>query len=96
MRSASTQFLIPAVLRVRMYVSAKEARTGRLTLSRRNIMLRDKCTCQCAPMHRLPLSRHAGNRDPAVGYTRSDGPLLAHTLRSMCKYMRGSETVTVG
>ena len=50
MRSASTQFLIPAVLRVRMYVSAKEARTGRLTLSRRNIMLRDKCTCQCAPM----------------------------------------------
>ena len=48
-RSASTQFLIPAVLRVRMYVSAKEARSGRLTLSRRNIMLRDKCTCQCAP-----------------------------------------------
>lgn len=59
MRSASDQFLIPAVLRVRMYVSAKEVRTGRLTLSRRNIMLRDKCTCQCVPpqsplLHDIP------------------------------------------
>ncbi|KAK9839451.1 hypothetical protein WJX81_002968 [Elliptochloris bilobata] len=63
-RSSSAQFLIPAVLRVRMYVSAKEVRSGRLTLSRRNIMLRDKCTCQYCGVrqnltvdHVVPLSK---------------------------------------
>lgn len=46
-RSASSQFYIPAVLRVRMYVSKKEFKAGRLSLSRRNIVLRDKAMCQC-------------------------------------------------
>lgn len=55
-RSASDQFLIPAVLRVRMYVSAREAMSARLTLSRRNIMLRDKCTCQCARAPASPVA----------------------------------------
>ena len=48
-RSASAQFLIPAVLRVRMYVSKREFKAGRLSLSRRNIVLRDHGQCQCAP-----------------------------------------------
>jgi hypothetical protein len=47
-RSASAQFLIPAVLRVRMYVSKREFKAGRLSLSRRNIVLRDRGQCQCA------------------------------------------------
>ena len=47
-RSASAQFLIPAVLRVRMYVSKREFKAGRLSLSRRNIVLRDRGMCQCA------------------------------------------------
>ena len=55
-RSASDQVLIPAVLRVRMYVSAREAMSARLTLSRRNIMLRDKCTCQCARAPASPVA----------------------------------------
>lgn len=46
-RSASAQFLIPAVLRVRMYVSKRELKSGRLSLSRRNILLRDSGQCQC-------------------------------------------------
>ena len=46
-RSASAQFLIPAVLRVRMYVSKRELKSGRLSLSRRNILLRDNGQCQC-------------------------------------------------
>lgn len=45
-RSASAQFLIPAVLRVRMYVSKRELKAGRLSLSRRNILLRDHGQCQ--------------------------------------------------
>ena len=48
-RSASAQFLIPAVLRVRMYVSKRELKSGRLSLSRRNILLRDNGQCQCVP-----------------------------------------------
>lgn len=46
-RSASAQFLIPAVLRVRMYVSKREFKSGRLSLSRRNIVMRDMGMCQC-------------------------------------------------
>ena len=49
-RSASAQFLIPAVLRVRMYVSKREFKAGRLSLSRRNIVLRDRGQCQCVGM----------------------------------------------
>ena len=48
-RSASAQFLIPAVLRVRMYVSKRELKSGRLSLSRRNILLRDQGQCQYGP-----------------------------------------------
>lgn len=44
-QSASTEYLIPAVLRVRLYVK-REIKGGRLSLSRRNIMIRDMWTCQ--------------------------------------------------
>ena len=56
-RSASAQFLIPAVLRVRMYVSKRELKSGRLSLSRRNILLRDSGQCQCdlTPPSEVPL-----------------------------------------
>ncbi len=54
-RSASAQFLIPAVLRVRMYVSKRELKSGRLSLSRRNILLRDNGQCQCVS-HRSAIS----------------------------------------
>lgn len=54
-RSASAQFLIPAVLRVRMYVSKRELKSGRLSLSRKNILLRDRGQCQCATSPRLPI-----------------------------------------
>ncbi|BDA48729.1 hypothetical protein COCOBI_12-4110 [Coccomyxa sp. Obi] len=63
-RSASAQFLIPAVLRVRMYVSKREYKSGRLSLSRRNIVLRDMGMCQyCGSKsnltidHVVPLSK---------------------------------------
>jgi hypothetical protein len=45
-RSSSAQFFIPAVLRVRMYVSKREFKAGRLSLSRRNIVTRDQGMCQ--------------------------------------------------
>ncbi len=48
-RSSSAQFFIPAVLRVRMYVSKREFKAGRLSLSRRNIVMRDMGMCQCVP-----------------------------------------------
>ena len=57
-RSASAQFLIPAVLRVRMYVSKRELKSGRLSLSRKNILLRDRGQCQCATSPHLPKWPH--------------------------------------
>ena len=42
--SAHAQFMLPAVLRVRMYVQRDHH--GRIALSRRNIMLRDGLACQ--------------------------------------------------
>lgn len=48
-QSASAEFLIPAVLRVRLYVRKKDIKGGHLALSRRNLMIRDMWTCQCAP-----------------------------------------------
>ena len=90
MRSASTQFLIPAVLRVRMYVSAKEARTGRLTLSRRNIMLRDKCTCQCAPM-----PRHSRDRGFAERFSPLGSQLLCTHAEQHVEVLGPRQTVTV-
>ena len=91
-RSASTQFLIPAVLRVRMYVSAKEARTGRLTLSRRNIMLRDKCTCQCAPMLVLPPCYLCWIQRPCYMLHAIRYPAACTHAEQMYKYMRGRQT----
>ncbi|KAK9803012.1 hypothetical protein WJX73_010577 [Symbiochloris irregularis] len=43
--SASSDYLIPAVMRVRLYVR-REIRKGHLAISRRNIMTRDMWTCQ--------------------------------------------------
>ncbi|KAK9917085.1 hypothetical protein WJX75_000772 [Coccomyxa subellipsoidea] len=63
-RSSSAQFFIPAVLRVRMYVSKREFKAGRLSLSRRNIVTRDQGMCQyCGSTtgltidHVVPLSK---------------------------------------
>ncbi|EIE27568.1 hypothetical protein COCSUDRAFT_64292 [Coccomyxa subellipsoidea C-169] len=63
-RSSSAQFFIPAVLRVRMYVSKREFKAGRLSLSRRNIVMRDMGMCQyCGSTtgltidHVVPLSK---------------------------------------
>lgn len=46
--SASEEFAVPAVMRVRMYVH-KNRPNVTMALSRSNIMLRDRHTCQCAP-----------------------------------------------
>ena len=42
--SARAEFMIPAVLRVRMYVQRDNR--GRISLTRRNLLLRDSSTCQ--------------------------------------------------
>ncbi|KAK9815294.1 hypothetical protein WJX72_001172 [[Myrmecia] bisecta] len=44
-RSSKDQHYIPAVLRVRFYVQ-RDYKTGKLSLTRRNIMIRDKFCCQ--------------------------------------------------
>lgn len=61
--SAYNQFLIPAVLRIRMFVG-KKASKGRVAINRRNIFLRDGNQCQyCGSRdqltidHVLPLSK---------------------------------------
>ena len=74
-RSASAQFLIPAVLRVRMYVSKRELKSGRLSLSRKNILLRDRGQCQCATSPHLPSWPH-----PAWTRFGIEGRLLATSL----------------
>ena len=43
-RSAYAEHFIPAVLRVRMYIKSLSKAT--VTVSRRNIILRDRHTCQ--------------------------------------------------
>lgn len=48
-RSATEAHMLPAVLRVRVFVQ-REWSKAPITLSRRNIMLRDKFSCQYAPM----------------------------------------------
>lgn len=47
-RSASASHPLPAVLRVRVYVQRDWSRAS-ISLSRRNIMMRDKFCCQCVP-----------------------------------------------
>ncbi len=42
--SARHEFMIPAVLRVRMYVQRDHK--GRISLTRRNLLLRDNSICQ--------------------------------------------------
>ena len=42
--SARAEFMIPAVMRVRMYVQRDNK--GHISLTRRNLMLRDNCMCQ--------------------------------------------------
>lgn len=44
-KSAYTQHFLPAVLRVRVYV-ARNKKACTMTISRRNVMLRDCFTCQ--------------------------------------------------
>ena len=46
-RSATEAHMLPAVLRVRVFVQ-REWSKAPISLSRRNIMLRDKFSCQCA------------------------------------------------
>lgn len=42
--SARHEFMIPAVLRVRMYIHRDNK--GKISLTRRNLLLRDNNTCQ--------------------------------------------------
>ena len=51
-RSATEAHMLPAVLRVRVFVQ-REWSKAPITLSRRNIMLRDKFSCQYAPVTKL-------------------------------------------
>jgi hypothetical protein len=45
-RSSKAEFFIPAVLRVRFFIKKKSFANARLSLSRRNILLRDRYQCQ--------------------------------------------------
>ena len=44
-RSATTSFMLPAVLRVRCFVR-KHSKHGHVSINRRNIFLRDNNSCQ--------------------------------------------------
>ncbi len=46
--SAREAHFLPAVLRVRFFIQ-KTGGTGPVAVTRRNVMIRDKFTCQCAP-----------------------------------------------
>lgn len=48
--SASDSFPLPAVMRCRVYVQKPRRRGARMLVSKRNILLRDRHTCQCAPL----------------------------------------------
>ena len=48
---------LPAVMRCRVYVQKPRGRT-RLLVSKRNILLRDRHTCQCAPVPRSHAVHH--------------------------------------
>ncbi len=45
-RSAHASHLVPAVMRVRVYVQ-RDWKHAKVSLSRRNVMLRDRFCCQC-------------------------------------------------
>ena len=51
-RSAHAAHLVPAVMRVRVYVQ-RDWKHAKVSLSRRNVMLRDRFCCQCARPHHL-------------------------------------------
>lgn len=64
--SSYREHQLPAVLRVRLFVDIHEI--ARVSLTRRNLMLRDKYTCQYCGSHReltvdhvVPLSKGGGN-----------------------------------
>jgi len=69
-RSAVDVHPLPAVVKVQMYVKAKQHATARVMVSRRNVLLRDDYTCQYCGCrgsntsltidHVMPLSRGGG------------------------------------
>ena len=67
-RSATEAHMLPAVLRVRVFVQ-REWSKAPISLSRRNIMLRDKFSCQCASM-----TPHLGPYTLSVAFIPRSGP----------------------
>lgn len=80
-RSVSTEFYLPAVLRARTYLH-RPNRMVRMTLNRRSIMLRDKHTCQyCGSRENLTLDHIVPASKVGQGRGGDDheaGPALLH------------------
>lgn len=68
--SASDSFPLPAVMRCRVYVQKPRRRGARMLVSKRNILLRDRHTCQCAPLPFVAAAQPVSCvRGPAPGTT---------------------------
>lgn len=102
--SAYDQFLLPAVLRVRMFLGKKSGKS-RVAINRRNIFLRDNNQCQyCGSRdqltidHVLPLSKGGdwswGNLVAACHACNSKKG--ARTLKQLGWSLRKQPTVCVG
>ena len=64
-RSAHASHMVPAVMRVRVYVQ-RDWKHAKVSLSRRNVMLRDRFCCQCAVLPLMCNCRHVGMPSIAV------------------------------
>jgi 5-methylcytosine-specific restriction endonuclease McrA len=86
-RSARDEFMLPAVMRVRMYV--QRDRKGRIPLSRRNILLRDSFMCQyCGSKNMLTVDHVM----PASKGGKWDWTNLV-TACNKCNNKKGSKTL---
>ncbi|KAL6769218.1 hypothetical protein ACKKBG_A17940 [Auxenochlorella protothecoides x Auxenochlorella symbiontica] len=87
-RSVSTEFYLPAVLRARTYLH-RPNRMVRMTLNRRSIMLRDKHTCQyCGSRENLTLD-HIVPASKGGGFTWDN----IVTCCSRCNAKKGARTL---
>lgn len=75
--SASEVFPLPAVMRCRAYVQ-RPRRRGRMLVSKRNILLRDRHMCQCGPAPASAVHLRAPTR------RCSNQPCRLHCQRCVC------------
>jgi 5-methylcytosine-specific restriction endonuclease McrA len=88
-RSASSAFKLPSVMRLKKYVNPRK--TTRLKFSRENIYLRDNYTCQYCTKAFAPKDLTLDHVVPASKFGRKDWTNMVTACRA-CNHRKGNRT----